>query len=283
MPIVMITGEGSEVVAAKALQKGAYEYIPKHLIDKYSINRAIDSALARANLKRKMAVQEADLKDFASMLAHDLRAPVRHINGFMEFIEKDIQEQKYDKIGEHFSYVRTATSKMNALIDTLYEYTKIDGEAVFSMIPLEKVMKNTVDTLRGEIQEKSAKVSYENLPLVYGNGVLLMQLFQNLISNALKYNESATPTIDISAEKHGEDWLVRVKDNGIGIDQEYRQKVFMPFQRLFTEKQYSGTGLGLATCKKIVDRHGGKIWCESKENEGATFLLTLAPEEVNLL
>ncbi len=275
VPIIMMTGEGNEVIATQALQKGAYDYIPKHMIDGYSMARTIKNAIDRAALKKKMEIQRRDLQDFASMLAHDLRAPARHINGFMDFIETDISDGNYDKLEDSFGYIRTATKKMNALVDTLYEYTKIDGEAVFSKVSLEKVLENTTAILANDILESRARITFENLPDVYGNGTLLMQLFQNLIMNSLKYNEMSVPKIDVSAVKKDDKIEVCLKDNGIGIESKYLKKVFAPFQRLVTENQYSGSGLGLATCKKIIDRHQGDIWCESEIGKGSSFYFTL--------
>jgi signal transduction histidine kinase len=161
------------------------------------------------------------------------------------------------------------------MIDTLREYTRADGHVTFGPVEMGQVMEDMLSNLDHVIRARGARVTYAWLPVVTGNSSQLTQLLQNLVGNAIKYCEAAVPTVDIAASPgRGDAWLFAVKDNGIGIPEESYRRVFEPFKRLDEAGKYEGTGLGLATCKKIVERHGDVIWCKSSE-EGTTFFFTL--------
>ncbi len=166
---------------------------------------------------------------------------------------------------------------MDALIDTLYQYTKAANERViFEPVEMRQVLQDTLSNLEHLIQEHDVHVTYDELPIVTGNASQLIQLLQNLIGNGIKYCKAKIPSVHVAASpQERAAWLVSVKDNGIGIPEQYYQHIFEPFRRLHGEGKYEGTGLGLATCKKIIRRHGGDIWCESEEGHGTTFFFTL--------
>ncbi|MBI3418791.1 MAG: response regulator [Proteobacteria bacterium] len=276
MSIIMATGQGDEMVATEAMKRGASDYIPKMHIHAESIRRVIENAMEKAALRRKVAQQREELENFARVLVHDLRAPIHSIYGFADFVEQCIKEERPGKIVGHFDRVLKAVQRMNTLIDTLYQYTKIDAQVALAPVEMGPVLEDTLSNLEHFIQEHGACVTHDELPAVTGNASQLIQLLQNLISNSIKYCEAKIPSIHVAARpQEGAAWLFSVKDNGIGISKQDYKAVFEPFKRLHDEDKYEGTGLGLATCMKIVERHGGIIWCESEKGQGTTFFFTL--------
>jgi signal transduction histidine kinase len=278
MPIIMATGKGDEMVATEAMKRGAADYIPKMHIGAASIRRIVENALEKAALRRKLSRQREDLENFAAVLVHDLSAPITSIRSFARFIEDGLHAEATDrnKAIAHCRRIVGAGRRMRALIDTLYEYTTADARVTFEAVEMRQVMDVALSSLNHLIQERSARVTHGELPAIFGNLPQLAQLFQNLIGNAIKYCEAACPTVHVSASPDQvDDWLIAVKDNGIGIPEEHYRHIFEPFKRLHDRSRYEGTGLGLATCKKIVERHGGAIRCESKPGEGTIFYLTL--------
>jgi signal transduction histidine kinase len=264
MSIIMATGQGDEMVATEAMKLGASDYIPKTLLHAETIRRIIESAVEKSVLQRKLAEQREELANFASMLVHDLKAPINSIQTFAGLIEGDLRR------------VVGAGRSMGALIDSLYQCTKADAVAPFEPVEMGRVVEDALGSLGHMIRERGARVTYGELPAVTGNAPHLTQLLQNLIGNAIKYCEAVPPTVHIAASPDRENgWLFTVTDNGIGIAEASYQQIFEPFNRLHVDGKYEGTGLGLATCKKIVERHGGVIRCESKVGEGTTFFFTL--------
>lgn len=276
MALIMSTGEGDELVAVEALRRGATDYIPKSHIDAVSIRRITENALEKVALQRKVAEQQAELECFANVLVHDLKAPIRSIQYFAGFMEEGIREGKPEKNIEDCRRIIKAAKRMGTLIDTLHQYTKAEEPVVFHPVEMDQVMKDALSNLEHFIRERRVHVTGDALPAVTGNGALLTQLLQNLIGNGVKYCEAEIPCIHVAAsQKEGTAWQFSVKDNGIGIPEEYYRQVFVPFERLHPGDKYEGTGLGLATCNKIVKRHGGRIWCESDPGQGTTFFFTL--------
>lgn len=278
MSIIMATGQGDEMVATEAIKLGASDYIAKAQINVNSVGRSVESTLEKAALRRKVAQQREELENFARVLVHDLSAPIASMQLFARVIEEDLNLETLDRqeIIDNCREIAGAGRRLGALIDTLYEYTRADAAVAFGTVEMREVMENTLSNLKPAIQRRGARVSCDALPAVNGNSPQLLQLLQNLIGNAIKYCEAATPTVHVSASQGpGNTWLFSVKDNGIGIPEQDYQQVFEPFRRLATASEYEGTGLGLATCKKIVERHHGIIRCESKISEGTMFFFTL--------
>lgn len=278
MSIIMVTGQGDEIIASEAIKQGASDYIPKGNIDAQAIRRVIENALEKKKLLQKIEEQQTDLKNFAKVLVHDLKAPIRSLNSLVNFLKEDIQEGNQENILEGCQHITKTTRHLSALIDTLRDYTEADKQVEFETVSINTVLQTILEILNVDIKEKKAQITFDPCPEVTGNTPLLTQLLQHLVANGIKYCEKDTPTLHVSADKEGDAWKFTVKDNGIGIPKKDLKKIFAPFTRLHGSDQYSGTGLGLATCKKIVEKHGGKIWCESKENEGSTFFFTLPKE-----
>jgi light-regulated signal transduction histidine kinase (bacteriophytochrome) len=216
-----------------------------------------------------------ELDHFASVAAHDLRAPLRAVSGFADLLQKMYKEKVDATADEYIAHIVEGSRRMSHLITNILQYARAGaGDRPLIPVNVNTIIENALENLTLEMQESKCEITVDRLPMVYANSVHLIQLFQNLVGNAIKYR-SNTPRIHISVERKDSEWLFRIIDNGIGIDQKNFDKIFQIFQRLHASDEYSGSGIGLATCKKIVERLGGRIWVESKPGEGSTFLFTL--------
>ena len=224
----------------------------------------------------ELARSNKDLEQFAYVASHDLQEPLRAVSGFVSLLERQLQDSLNAKTKEYMNFTVDGVTRMQSLINGLLEYSRIDTrgkppERTDSSKPL----ADAVLSLQASIKESGAKITHDNLPTVNIDPVQLSQLFQNLISNAIKFRSDFRPEIHISAKRLDNAWRFAVRDNGIGIEPQYAERIFMIFQRLHTRKKYPGTGIGLSLCKKIVERHGGKIWVESEQGRGSTFYFTV--------
>lgn len=275
LAIIMVTGQGDEMVATEAMKCGASDYMTKKRFSADSIRRSVENAVSKLTLMKTVAKQREELEVFSRVLVHDLKAPIHSVLGFAALIIDSIHEGNIETAAFYSARVSKSVERMNTLIDTLYRYTSAEGKVMFEPLEMEHVMTDTLLNLQNLVGERGARVTYGDLPVVTGTAQLT-QLLQNLIGNGIKYSEAEIPLVHVDARPQaGNLWLFSVKDNGIGIPEKDFQQVFEPFHRLRSEAKYEGTGLGLATCKKIVERHGGSISCESKEGEGSTFFFTL--------
>jgi hypothetical protein len=276
MCIIMATGQGDEFIATEAMKLGASDYIAKKRINAETIAHIIESAMEKAALRNKVAEQREELENFALVLVHDLKAPTRSMLGFVRRIERCNARGEPEKVAEYCRLVFEAAQRMDALIDSLRLYTRTDNPVAFGSVEMLQVMKDTLSNLEESIGARGAHVTYGELPAVLGNAPQLTQLLQNLIANGMKYCEAEIPAIHVAAEpQDGNVWLFTVKDNGIGISEEFYDRAFDAFRRLPGSSNHEGTGLGVATCKKIVKRHGGVIRCASAQGQGTTFFFTL--------
>jgi len=275
--IIMSTGRGDEIIATEAMKRGASDYIPKAHISASSIGRSTKNAVEKVMLGRRIAQQREELENFARVMVHDLKSPVQSVEGFAFLIEESIRDGNPEDCVEYCRRITRAVQRMGVLIDTLHAYTKADERIDFEPVDMSQVMADTLCNLEHLIRKRGARVTHGELPSLPGSAVQLVQLLQNLIGNGIKYSQAEIPSVHVAARRHdGDAWMFTVKDNGIGISEKDREEVFKPFKRLHGVDQYEGTGLGLATCKKIVERHDGGIWCESKAGDGTTFFFTLA-------
>jgi hypothetical protein len=281
MAVIMSTGQGDEMVATEAMKRGATDYISKSRLNALTLRRTIGNALEKAALQRRIRQQQKELENFARVLAHDLRAPAAAVETFASRIAERLQEGNLAEAVEYAEWVIQRAQRMNRLVDTLHRYTLADAKVVFEAVEMNKVFEEARANLQELILASGASITADPLPQVVGNASQLIQLLQNLIGNGLKYCDRPAARIHISAsrrdtsEGNREDWLFSVADNGIGIAEEHYQRIFEPFIRLKGATERNGTGLGLATCKKIIERHRGRIWCESQLGIGTTFFFTL--------
>jgi len=217
-----------------------------------------------------------ELEQFAYVASHDLQEPLRMITGFTQLLAKQYGDRLDQKAKEYIGFAVDGAKRMQGLIEDLLTYSRVGSKGkAFVSTDCEAVLGKTLAGLRIGLQECGATVSHDSLPTVMGDEFQLGQLFQNLLGNAIKYRNSEAPQVHVSCKQETEQWTFAVKDNGIGIEPQYRERIFQIFQRLHTREEYEGSGIGLAVCKKIVERHGGKIWLESNLGEGATFYFTM--------
>ena len=234
-----------------------------------------EAVLARAN--GELARSNAELQQFAYVASHDLQEPLRMVSSYTQLLAKRYRGKLDADADEFIGYAVEGVTRMQQLIDDLLAYSRIGSQSK----PLEptdvgEVLRRTLANLEVAIAECGAEVvATTPMPTVLADPVQLTQVFQNLIGNALKYRAAATPRVEISAEARGGEWLFAVRDNGIGIAPEYFERIFLIFQRLHSRAEYPGTGIGLAITKRIVERHGGRIWVQSAPGEGATFTFTI--------
>lgn len=226
---------------------------------------------------RELAQSNAELEQFASVVSHDLRAPLTSIGGCAHLIGELLEDRLDDDLGELLDNLKSSVEHMGRLIQSLLRYSRVGKEGLkLNDCDVEKVLSAVLMDLKAAITASGARLTHDRLPVVQADEGLLAHLLQNLIENAIKYRGNDPPVVHISAEIRGDQWVFSVRDNGIGIDPRYFDKIFVMFQRLHgDESRYSGLGMGLATCKKIVDRHGGQLWVESVPGAGSTFYFSL--------
>ena len=236
--------------------------------------RAADVLHAQA---RDLRRSNEELQQFAYVASHDLQEPLRMVASYTQLLAKRYGEKLDADAGEFISYAVDGAQRMQALINDLLAYSRVGTRGKpFAPSDCNQVLKLAQLNLKVSIEESDATLSARPLPTVLADSGQLVQLFQNLIANAIKFRrEDVPPVIRISAERAAGGWQFAVRDNGIGIDPQHWERIFVIFQRLHTRDKYSGTGIGLAVCRKIVERHGGRLWVESTPGEGSSFLFTL--------
>ncbi len=225
---------------------------------------------------QKLAESNSDLEQFAYVASHDLKEPLRMINSYSNILNKRYQNS-IDEAGNEFLYfISDAAKRMDKLLDGLLEYSRVNRKNLDpKQLSLAEIVKTVTNTLQARIQETNAKIYIGSLPSVNANYTQMIQVFQNLIGNALKFNRTDFVEVIVDSYIENGDYVFMVKDNGIGIDEENIDRIFLVFQRLHTHQEYEGTGIGLSITKKIVERYGGKIWVESTLGKGSTFFFTL--------
>ena len=237
---------------------------------------------AEAELRRahdELARSNAELEQFAYVASHDLQEPLRMVSSYTQLLGRRYGDRFDGDAREFMAYIVDGAARMKQLIEDLLAYSRVGtrGKA-FREVSVEAALRRALLNLKNAIDESSAAVSNDPLPTLPGDDTQLAQLFQNLIGNALKFRSPSVPRIHVSCTEKDAAWEFAVSDNGIGIDPQYFERIFMVFQRLHNKTEYPGTGIGLAICKKVVERHGGRIWVTSKVDEGTTFHFTLPKE-----
>ena len=232
----------------------------------------------------ELARSNAELEQFAYVSSHDLQEPLRMISSYLQLLQRKYQGNLDDKADKYIHFAVDGAFRMQNLINDLLEFSRVTTRAREpEPTDCEFVLNQVLSNLELYIKENKATVSHEPLPEVIADYTQMAQVFQNLIINGIKFHSKEAPKIHISAEKKANEWIFSVQDNGIGIDPQYSEKIFEVFKRLHKKEEYPGTGIGLAICKKIVERHGGHIWVESELGKGSTFYFTLpiSPGEVS--
>ena len=250
----------------------------QHLVGQLTIALSQAELLeSEINRRKELARSNAELEQFAYIASHDLQAPLQTVTNYVQLLQRRYQD-RLDASGEKFIYYITdGVNRMRTQINDLLEYSRVGKQrSTFRTTDCNLVVEQAIANLRSEIDKHQAVVIYcADLPTLIADSSQLIVLFQNLISNAIKYHSQAIPSIKISAERQKDYWQFSVRDNGIGIAPHYRQRIFQIFQRLHTQEEYPGTGMGLAICQKIVEHHGGQIEVDSELDKGSTFYFSL--------
>ncbi|MCB0287264.1 MAG: PAS domain S-box protein [Calditrichaeota bacterium] len=255
----------------------AFDYLDVDLMRLLAewIGATIDSKKDKRALRHytvELENKNRELEEFSYIASHDLREPLRTIISFCNILENDIGERIAKEAQEDIAFITDAAKRMINLIENLLEYSRAGRvELKLEPVDLNRCIEGIVDNLKALTQETGAVINFEQLPTVQGDSTLLAQVFQNLISNSLKFHGSEPPYINISAEPLDNSWVIQISDNGIGIAAEHAEQVFKPFRRLHSQGKYKGTGIGLSICKKIIERHGGYITIQSEPGKGSTF------------
>jgi signal transduction histidine kinase len=290
LPIIVLifAGESTAFTAAKAQALSGLGNVTllERPVRQDTLKAAVRSAWRARRRQYQLRTRQetlqhaiSELEQFAYTASHDLREPLRSIGIFSELLERQYGAL-LDKPGKQYlDFVRTGARRMEMLVEDLLSYTKTmnDGEEqpAAAQTDANKCLEMAVTNLSHSISEARATVTAEELPTVRIHTTHLYQLFQNLIANAIKYHRHEPPLVHVNALRDGVEWRFAVHDNGIGIDPEYKERIFGLFKRLHNTSQYSGTGIGLAICQRIVQRYGSRIWVESEPGRGSTFFFTV--------
>lgn len=240
------------------------------------INIVLRQADELAQLAQDLERSNAELKKFAYVASHDLQEPLNQVANYVQLLEMRYEAKLDEDAKEFINYAVQGVSLMQTLIDDVLAYSKVDSQAIALQITeVDTALERALSNLRKRISETQTTITHDSLPTVMADGTQIIQLFLNLIGNAIKFRGSQAPQIHIGAERLENEWLFSVSDNGIGIDPQFSDRIFVIFQRLHTRDEYHGTGMGLAICKKIIECHRGRIWVESQLGQGATFYFTI--------
>jgi len=274
--IILANGE-ERVVHAQGEVIYNEEHIPVRT--RGTIQDITEHKKAEETLKLKieeLARSNAELEQFAYVSSHDLQEPLRMITSYLQLLQRRYQGKIDDKADKYIYYAVNGASRMQNLINDLLEFSRVTTRAnELEPTDSEFILNQVLSDLELYIKKNNATVSYDSLPEVIADSTQTAQVFQNLIINGIKFHSEEPPKIHISAEKKASEWVFSVQDNGIGIDPQYSERIFEVFKRLHNKEEYPGTGIGLAVCKKIVERNGGRIWVESELGKGSTFYFTL--------
>ena len=235
-----------------------------------------DLALARVDLLDALQRSNAELEQFAYVASHDLQEPLRTVASYAELLSKKLDTQLDDKGRRYVHYVVDGCTRMQTLINDLLDFSRVGTRGRdFEPVDMTHVLEEAQTNLRAAITDSGAVIETEALPIVEGDRNQLTLVVQNLLSNSIKFAGEGPPLVKVSAQRDDTDWLISFEDRGIGIDPRYADRIFTIFQRLHTRDEYPGTGIGLAICKKIIERHGGRMWLDPEARQGSRFLFTL--------
>lgn len=266
-----------ETVRLKSLPWKSIEVKATLELRKAIVNLVLRQAEELALLAQDLERSNAELKKFAYVASHDLQEPLNQVANYVQLLEMRYDSELGQDAKDFIGFAVEGVSLMQTLIDDVLVYSKVDLKGIeWELTEVEAALNQSLSNLRARIAETGAVITHDSLPTIVADGTQLMQLFQNLIGNAIKFKQAAVPPqIHIGVQRQEDAWLFSVQDNGIGLDPQFADRIFVIFQRLHTRDEYPGSGMGLAICKKIVECHRGRIWVESELGRGATFYFTI--------
>ena len=290
-PLILVTGSLGEEKAVECLKQGATDYVLKDRISRLpsSVRRALEEKRLRqvhkdaerdlAQKVEELARSNAELEQLAYVASHDLQEPLRMVSSYTQLLAKRYQGRLDSDADKFIAYAVDGANRMQRLIQDLLTYSRV-GQAQKELVETsnEDALQNALINLSQAIAESSAIITYDSLRPVVMSEIQLTQLFQNLVGNAIKYHGPEIPRIRISCSTKEKELTFSVRDNGLGIARQHYDRIFVMFQRLHARDEFSGTGIGLAISKKIVERHGGRLWVQSEPGKGSTFSFSL-PEQ----
>lgn len=264
--LLMITDVTEENLARSALEE-------THADLEWRVETRTQELAAQA---RELERSNAELEQFAYVASHDLQEPLRMISSYSQLLARRYKGQLDEKADRWIDYAVEGANRMQKLISDLLAYSRVGSRGADPVeVSLADPFRAALHNILAMVAETKARVTWDPLPTVKVDSTQMTQVFQNLLSNAVKFRGQERPHVQVSAHQKGSEWLISVRDNGIGISPEYWDRIFVIFQRLHRRTEYEGTGIGLAICRKIVERHGGRIWVESLPGQGSTFFFTL--------
>jgi signal transduction histidine kinase len=291
IPLILLSGALGDVTAVECIKQGVTDYVLKDSLARLpmALRGALKDKNAREERKRaqeslaqkveELARSNADLEQFAYVASHDLQEPLRMVSAYTQLLAERYRGKLDDQADKYIRYAVDGATRMQSLIQDLLAFSRVGRqELAVARTDCNQLVERAMDNLRAAILESGAVVTHGPLPLLVANGSQLQQVFQNLIGNAIKFRGAQPPLIQISARKQGTEMHFSVADNGIGISAEHAENVFIIFSRLHTRTEYPGNGIGLSICKKIVERHGGRINAVPHEGGGTIFNFTLSAE-----
>ncbi len=298
VPIVVLTGLDDGALGMEAVKRGAQDYLVKGFPDAEILSRAVRYAIERQRLaseldaarleqlhhqqrlNRDLVLQNRELEEFAYVASHDLQEPLRKLVAFSGLLRRDMGDAVPEKAERDLRFIEDSAFRMQRLVDDLLELSRAGRtELRREVVSLESCAATALEALQFAVEQSGAEIERDELPELWGDARMLTQLYQNLIANALKFIQGRKPKIRLTSTFEGGIWTLGVKDNGIGIQAEYANQIFTAFQRLHRRDEYEGSGIGLAICRKTVERHGGKIWVESAPGQGSHFKFYLGQRQ----
>ncbi len=269
--------EKEHKMMARAIELSSDEMIGLYKQLEKESNETIQKSESNLELKNKeLESKNRELEQFVYIASHDLREPLRTTSGFVDLLQKQYKGKLDEKADKYLSYIIKASGRMRILIDDLLDYSRVGGNKATEDIDCNIILQEVLADLGIALTETGAEITAGKLPVINGNHISIKLLFQNLITNGIKFRKKdVAPRINIVTELTDNSWMFSFTDNGIGIERQNRDKIFVIFQRLHSRREYEGSGIGLAHCKKIVDGHNGRIWVESEFGEGTTFYFTI--------
>jgi len=289
-PFIIVSGTIGEENAVDLIKAGVTDYVIKDKL--FTVVTKIARALKESREHREKKEQDEklakyarelersnrELEEFAYVASHDLQEPLRMVGSFLQLLQQRYGDKLDKEANEYIYYAVDGAARMKRLIGDLLNYSRTNREWVIEQVDIAAVIGDALNNLAAGIRESGAIIHVDEMPHLAADPAQMLQLFQNLVGNAVKFRKAGIPpVIAISAVRNDTGWLFSVQDNGIGIDNQYAEKIFVLFRKLHHNAKFEGTGIGLSIVKKIVERHGGKIWFESEPGKGATFYFTLKP------